>query len=170
VKYYAFQRALSGGSKQLGFAANATSALGYSSGSLAFYTYDSGTVGIADSALVDGRTHTFLFVRRGGTFELFADGTLRQSATKTVQNVVDASQEFALGTAAGSSNPWPWPIEMFAGWNRALTITEAKGLSANPWQMIFTGRNINMFIGAEAPPAGFNAYWARQSSGIIGGR
>lgn len=117
-------------------AANSTFGASALSGSFAFFTYANTFSAVAAEGAVDGDWHVFIGVRRGTSHELYRDGALVASAGLTVKNISQASRYTAIGSRGnGTTESYARDVACAYGFDRALSVSEIKSISENPWQV-----------------------------------
>ena len=86
---------------------------------------------------VDGKFHTWVFTRAGTVFSLWRDGVLQFTGSGTVVDITSGGISFVgVGAATGYSgfNNTATFLQASA-WSRALSASEIRSLSDNPWQI-----------------------------------
>lgn len=159
VEHIFAQKNDAGGSPyaQSAILAHANSSAGFSSGAVSFFTYNgSGAdAGVSVAGAADGKYHWWVGVRRGSVHELYKDGVLIGTFTKSPVAITQAgtTRYTAIGSRGnGNTESYTKQAALAAGWNRALSPAETGG---NPWQL-FEAQAPLLFV-ASAPASGVTA-------------
>lgn len=137
--------------------AHANSSAGFSSGAVSFFTYNGAgaDAGVSVAGAADGKYHWWVGVRRGSVHELYKDGVLIGTFTKSPVAITQAgtTRYTAIGSRGnGNTESYTKQAALAAGWNRALSPAETGG---NPWQL-FEAQAPLLFV-ASAPASGVTA-------------
>lgn len=121
------------------------------------YTFRAPTTQLTHNATDTGVLHTLACVSRGGNAELYFDGTLSASAGA---QATQGGGESKLGQyGSNTSYNLDGEYEYFIKYDRALSASEIKSISDNPYQII-QPRTQYIPVGVAAAPSGFKVGWA----------
>jgi len=155
---------------QANFLADGASGGASESGAISLLTYDGTFANIGVSGVVDGKPHTYLFVRSGTLHEIWVDGVRKAVQAMTARNVSGtksvgpAMYWNAAGNADSASGNYSsaQDCSLFA---MLGPVTDPASLSADPWQM-FAEDPIRIYfdIGAGGGAAGVTGENSTQSN------
>lgn len=129
---------------------------GGSSGSIALRTYAAGYKAVSATSQVDGTRHVWVLSNSAGTGFVLRDGVEQTLASNTRLSGTSAelTQQLRVGNFADfapSGFQTSESISLVIVWDRALTVTEARKIAANPWQIFKPEERVVFAAGPPSP-------------------
>lgn len=90
----------------------------------------------------------------GDRAEIWVDGVSKGSRTGFTWGSTTVSNGW-IGSLVSGGNDWLGGISLVLLWSRALTDSEVKSLTDNPWQVFKDSSNISYLTTAAAAPTGY---------------
>jgi len=112
-----------------------------------------GTTGLTLSSVLDGKPHTVLFTKVGGTIYGYVDGVLKGSAAWSYDIYLDANTIELIGGYKNAN--WGvsgYGVPLVAGFNDGKNPTVAASLTNNPWQ-VFASLERNIYVESSGATA-----------------
>ncbi len=129
---------------------------GGTSGSIALRGYDAGYKAVSATSQVDGTRHVWVLCNSTDTGFILRDGVEQTLASNTrlAGTITGTSQKLRVGNAADlavSGSQTSESISLIIVWDRALTVTEARKIAANPWQIFKPEERVVFAAGPLSP-------------------